>query len=296
MTLVELTDYYAGLLAYQYRGQANASRQMKILTKQAVADYLAAQLVSCFDIETAVGTQLDVLGKYIGVSRNVGIVLVKPYFGFWGYGSTLAIANYQGTWIPATNTPSLPAAAGGNTGWWYVVSESGVSTAPIAENFEAGDIIYSNGSVWAKRTDNNGNGFTTYNDYGTNQQGLFYSYSSASGQNSDLTDEQYRAVLKLKISLNSNDGTLASIMAYLNKFFPGLITLTDNTDMTMDYVVLSTVALSKELLEIYLPKPMGVGITVTIVTPSPVGGDRLTTEDGFVLTTEDGSPLITESP
>ena len=39
---------------------------------------------------------------------------------------------------------------------------------------------------------------------------------------------------------------------------------------------------------------MGVGITITIVSPSPVSGDILTTEGGDILTTEDGSPIITE--
>lgn len=296
MTLNELTSYYGQLLAYQYRGKPNALRQIQLWSKQAVADFLANQLLTCFDIDAAVGTQLDVLGKYVGVPRNIGLVISKPFFSLWAYASGLNPVLYQGTWDPASDSPTIPAADPGNDGWWYVASASGTSTSPIAATFVAGDIIVSDGATWSKQTDDNGNGLTSYGDLGSSLNAFFYSYNFASGQNSNLTDAEYRLVIKLKAILNANDGTLASIMAYLNQFFPSTVFLTDNKDMTMAYVVYSTVPLSKELLEIYLPRPMGVGITVTIINPpTPGGEDRLTTEDGDILTTEDGTPLITES-
>ena len=295
MTLNELTAYYASLLAYQYRAKPNASRQIQLWTKQAVADFLANQLLTCFDIDTAVGAQLDVLGKYVGVPRNIGIVVSKPHFSLWAYGSALNPALYQGTWDPASNSPMIPAADPSNDGWWYVASASGDATAPIAETFTAGDIIVSDGAAWSKNTDDNGNGLTSYGAPGSNLNAFFYSYNFASGQNSNLTDAEYRLVIKLKAILNANDGTLAGIMSYLHQFFPGTVFLTDNKDMTMAYIVYSTVPLSKELLQIYLPRPMGVGITVSIINPpTPGGEDRITTEDGDILTTEDGSPLVTE--
>ncbi len=295
MTLAELTTYYGQLLAYQYRAKPNASRQIQLWSKQAVADFVAGQLLTCFDIDTAVGAQLDVLGKYVGVPRNIGLVISKPFFSLWTYGSTLDPTLHQGTWDPASDTPAIPAADGGNDGWWYVASASGTSTAPIAATFVAGDIIFSNGSAWAKQVLDCGNGLTSYGDLSSNINAFFYSYSFATGQNSNLTDAEYRLVIKLKAILNGNDGTLASIMLYLQQFFPGTVFLTDNKDMTLAYVVYSTVPLSQELLEIYLPRPMGVGITVTIVNPPTPGGEgRITTEDGDILTTEDGDPLVTE--
>lgn len=295
MTLNELTSYYGQLLAYQYRGKPNALRQIQLWSKQAVADFLANQLLACFDIDAAVGTQLDVLGKYVGVPRNLGLVILKPYFSLWAYGSGLDPALYQGTWDPTTDTPAIPAADSGNEGWWYVASVAGDSTTPIINTWPLGRVITSNGISWSPFTVLVGNGLTSYGDLGSNLDAFFYSYNFASGQNSNLTDAEYRLVIKLKAILNANDGTLASIMAYLNQFFPGTVFLTDNKDMTMAYLVYSTVPLSKELLEIYLPRPMGVGITVTIINPpTPGGEDRLTTEDGDILTTEDGTPLITE--
>jgi hypothetical protein len=293
MIITELTDYYADLLAYQFRGLPNASRTVKLLTKQAAADLFVQDLLTCYDIDQAVGAQLDVLGKYVGAPRNIGTVIDRPYFGFWDYSFTLDPTKYQGTWIPSTDDPTIPAAAGGNTGWWYVASEAGTSATPIVETFASGDIIFSDGVVWAKSTDENGNGLTDYSSSAINRNGVFYDYSFAVNQNSDLTDAEYRTVIKLKIILNANDGTLSTIMDYLQTFFPGEISLIDGTNMHLPYTVLSTVPLSQALLELYLPRPMGVGITVTIISPAPSGGDPITTEGGIEITTEDGSSLTT---
>ena len=294
MTINELTSYYSGLLAYQYRGLPNADRQMQLYARQFLADGFARQLLPCFDLDLAVGKQLDTLGKYIGVSRNIGIILPRPYFGLWTYASTRDLTKYQGTWTPATDNPTLPTASGGNSGNWYVADTTGESALPIVESFQAGDIIFSNGTVWAKETADNGKGLTTYSDLSVNSQGVFFSYDYSSSQNSDLTDAEYRTVLKLKVILNSNDGTLKTIMDFLQLFFPGLITVTDTADMHLSYLVVSSVPLSLELLTLFLPKPMGVGITITIISPPPAGGSDITTEGGDTLTTEGGDTLTTE--
>ena len=294
MSLKSLTDYYANLLAYQYRGLPRAAAQIRLWTKQVLADFLANDVANAFDIDTAVGKQLDVIGKYVGVPRNIGLVPVRPYFGFWSRyhldttTNTLVQSNYLGTWSPVTNTPPL-ANETGTSGKWYIASESGTASFGT---FLAGDAITYNGSVWVKDSTVNGNGFTTYSNPGVNANGIFYRAAFATGQNTDLTDEQYRTVIKLKTVLNGNDGTLASVMAYLNTFFPGQITLTDNRDMSLTYTVLSTVALSKELLAVYLPKPMGVGITVTIISPLPLHED-ITTENDSIITTESGGSIST---
>lgn len=297
MSLATLTEYYSSLLPYQTRGLPNAVRQVKLWCALMTGENLAADMLTCFDIDTAVGAQLDVIGKYVGVARNIGIVQVRPYFGLWASEQPdLAPVNYQGTWNPITNTPTLGVMGG--VGQWWVVSTSGSSSAPIAGSWVAGQVIlHISGGSYINATDGspNGNGLTSSADPGINVEGVFYSSAYVSGQNSDLTDAEYRTVIKLKIVLNSSDGTLASIMDYLQEFFPGLIFLVDNKNMTLSYAVVSTVALSKELLEIYLPRPMGVGITVTIISPIPGGGDTLTTEDGDILTTEGGDPLITET-
>ena len=113
-SLTDLSDYYSSLLAYEFRGLPNADRQMKLWAKQAVADFLAQQVTICFDLDVAVGTQLDILGKYIGLSRNIGVPDdLTPYFGFQSSNSdttnlngftssTNASINAQGTWYQST--------------------------------------------------------------------------------------------------------------------------------------------------------------------------------------------------
>lgn len=303
MSLQSLTAHYASLLAYQYRGLPNADRQVKLWASQFLGENLVASLLLAFNLDTAIGAQLDIIGKYVGVDRNIGPAIVRPYFGLWTDAeATLLESNYQGTWDPATNTPTLTTST---AGFWWVVSATGTSAAPIAATFQAGDVIRClGGTSFVRYTDPaiypysantpNGNGLTDYSSPAINQNGVFYQYDFASGQNTLLTDAEYRAVIKLKIILNSCDHTLFSIQAYLLLFFGAQITVVDNTDMTMDYTVISTVPLSPELLFIFLPRPMGVGITVNTISPIPDSGEALTTEDGFTLVTESGETIITD--
>ena len=108
---------------------------------------------------------------------------------------------------------------------------------------------------------------------------------------SSLSDADYRQVLRFQIIRNSSDNTLASIVGTLNALYPGLIRVVDNANMTLDYFVATTFPLSQSLLARFLPHPMGVGITVTLFTPSS-GGGRLLTESGSSITTESGDHLV----
>lgn len=293
-TLAEKVAVYVDKLVLQYRTKVKARATIAILGKVIMGDDLASAVQAGFSIDTAVGVQLDVIGKYVGVARDIGTATPVGYFGFWDEAATLAPALYQGTWDPAADDPALPAAAGGNTGWWYAVQNPGTSATPIVESFLAGDVIFSNGAVWAKSTAYNANGFSATADLAANANAIFYRTSFAGALNTDLTDAQYRNVIKLKAILNSDPATLSSISAALFAFFPNLIVVVDGRDMTLTYFVNSSVPLDVNLLSRFLPKPMGVGINVSIVSPPPAGGAPLTTEGGSILTTEDGGTITTE--
>lgn len=105
MTLVEITDYYASLLAFLYRNQANASNEIKLYSKQALGDMFIQQLQICYGVDTAIGAQLDVIGKYVGVDRNVGDPApVADCFGFelyQGGGNTHGFGDYTDTFVNA---------------------------------------------------------------------------------------------------------------------------------------------------------------------------------------------------
>jgi hypothetical protein len=70
MTNQQLIDYYADLLVLQYRQKPNAYAMIQTLVKPVIMDQLAIQVQDAFNIETAIGVQLDVLGKYTGVTRT----------------------------------------------------------------------------------------------------------------------------------------------------------------------------------------------------------------------------------
>lgn len=70
MTTQEIIDYYANLLILQYHEKPKAFATIQALVKGIIMDQLPTAVQNAFDINTAEGVQLDVLGKYVGVSRT----------------------------------------------------------------------------------------------------------------------------------------------------------------------------------------------------------------------------------
>jgi hypothetical protein len=170
---------------------------MNILMKQALADFLSSDLVTAFDLDTAVGNQLDVIAKYIGVPRNSNIPSGVQFFGY-------ALAG-----------------GGGSVNGYNLVGAASL------------------------------NGF------------IYLSVTNSTLPTTAFSDVQFLFVLKLQIALNHFDGTFSYIQRFLQDFFPGQITVTDNLDMTMTYTVSPNVPVSTAVLANFLPRPMGVGITIS---------------------------------
>lgn len=64
----EYVDYLANLLIIQYHEKPKASATIKALAQQLPVD-LILRIRDTFNMDTAVGEVLDILGKYLGVSR-----------------------------------------------------------------------------------------------------------------------------------------------------------------------------------------------------------------------------------
>jgi hypothetical protein len=215
--------YYADRLAFQYRGQPNARATVELFAGEVVADQIVKQVGDAFNVDTASGEQLDIIGKYVGLPRNIGEPLDRPYYDFSDYDGTV-------------------------------------------------------------RT----NGFTDYTNAALNAQAIWYDYNFLYTQNTDLSDEGYRFMLKMKIVLNSNDGTLASIQDLLHTFLPDVVELVDNQDMTMTYTLAAAIPVAASTLQYYLPKPMGVGVNFIHLTaaasPATLSGTRTGTGSYTVTT------------
>lgn len=83
------TEYYKDLLLYQYINQPKARETIGLLVQQALVDLLPKELDLAFDLDTAVGSQLDILGEYIGFDRVVNSTIVRDYFTFDDYTAPL---------------------------------------------------------------------------------------------------------------------------------------------------------------------------------------------------------------
>lgn len=57
---------------------------------------------------------------------------------------------YQGDWNASTNTPTIPAAAAGNKGWYYMVSVAGATNVGGVTDWKVGDWAVSDGTKWVK--------------------------------------------------------------------------------------------------------------------------------------------------
>lgn len=85
MTTQELIDYYAGLLILQYSALGNAVETVKAITREFIQDQIVDKVRNGFDVETAIGAQLNILGTYRGALRVVFGVLPGDYWSLVPY-------------------------------------------------------------------------------------------------------------------------------------------------------------------------------------------------------------------
>lgn len=68
-TLTDLEDYYKNLLIIQYHNLPRATATVGVWTDCMTGDALLTQLWDAFDVDTAIGEQLDIIGKFVGIGR-----------------------------------------------------------------------------------------------------------------------------------------------------------------------------------------------------------------------------------
>jgi major tropism determinant Mtd-like protein len=64
--------------------------------------------------------------------------------------SLLGALAYQSTWNASTNTPTIPAAASGNKGWYWKVATAGATSIDGTTDWKVGDFLISNGTTFDK--------------------------------------------------------------------------------------------------------------------------------------------------
>lgn len=220
-TLADIDDaiaYYKELILYQYINCTKAKNTIGLLASHALVDLCPINLNDAFDIETAQGSQLDILGEYIGFDRTVSVASANTYFNLQNQTDLLATTY----------------------------------------------------------------GFTDYNDATKNRSYYFYSYSNSQGTPTDLIDDEYRILLKLKIYSNFSSNSLYEINNILHTYFAHNIILFDSQDMKFNYFIRSSLEALATVMrnENLLPKPMGVEITslFSVENPELIWGIKSDTE------------------
>ena len=95
VTLNELKSYYSALLISQYRTKERAIATIETVAGEIWLDNLPSFESTCFDLNSAVGEQLNVLGRIVGVERDVqGLDLENTYFEFTNYAGTVTGINF----------------------------------------------------------------------------------------------------------------------------------------------------------------------------------------------------------
>ena len=89
MTVEEQIAYYVNLLVIQYKVLPNATGTIRALASEVVANQIYSQVLNGFNLQTAIGKQLDILASYVGAPRTIaGFGPSTPYFAFPAYSDT----------------------------------------------------------------------------------------------------------------------------------------------------------------------------------------------------------------
>ena len=81
----DLVEYYSNLLIIQYHDQPNAVAMVELCVREALANGVAFDVENGYSVDTAIGKQLDVIGKYVGVDRFYQGQNLSGYFAFTNY-------------------------------------------------------------------------------------------------------------------------------------------------------------------------------------------------------------------
>lgn len=88
MDVSEIVDYYVNLLIIQYHDQPKAQATIRLFVNALWASGILFQIRDAFNLDNAVGVQLDIIGKYAGVDRFFQGQDLTGYFSLLPQGAT----------------------------------------------------------------------------------------------------------------------------------------------------------------------------------------------------------------
>lgn len=131
-TTQELLDFYSNLLIIQYTGKPKATATIQAFAGQVVADQIVQQVEDGFNLDTAIGLQLDALATYRGAPRSIyGLSLDKQFMVFPLYSD----ANY------ATVRGMSEYSIGLDTSWYWAIYSDGAQSTHVLTDPELRQLI-----------------------------------------------------------------------------------------------------------------------------------------------------------
>lgn len=241
-------EYYADLLILQYRSKPRARATIKLGAELYLADGLVFQLNDCLNIDTAVGAQLDLIGKILGCSRNIpGLTLRDDFFSFENK-TEFTVATYA----------DLPETAVTND----------VARVITDETHDDNTTYYQwlNGA-WTYQGETNPIDVYGYSDKNALSDGYFKSYWNSTGSIYSLQDNDYRSLLKFKAAYNLRRGSWGDMNDLYYRMFGTDLQMVNNKNLSVTYNVsanLST-SLRAAIYLNYIQPPMGINYTINYV-------------------------------
>ena len=262
-TLVAL---YVGYLIVQYYAKPKARAMVSLFIGELLGgsrsgSTIFIDVLNGFDLNTAIGAQLDILGKLRGAVRYFyELNIIKTY---------LALPSYANA---SSDVPNWLVGSTYAAGAWV--------TRPTTSEIYISRIADNNGhALPAQVTDTNweyiGNAAPSVGTY----LGL-YTYTSTPQPSAQFTmrytdflphtmsDEDFRNVIKFLTKVHSCDYAYATLDAIMFSFFGSNVDLVDNSNMSITYRHLTsdTTILYTAIKQLgLLPRPAGVSMTATEV-------------------------------
>ncbi|MFM0044135.1 DUF2612 domain-containing protein [Paraburkholderia sediminicola] len=106
--MIDITTY-TNLITSEHNQRPRFMAMVSLLAQWAVdRQNMLASIPGLYDIDDAVGSQLDAIGLWVGASRNLDLPLTDVYFSF----DTAGLGFDQGTWLgpfdPTSGLVALP--------------------------------------------------------------------------------------------------------------------------------------------------------------------------------------------
>lgn len=267
-TLQQFKEYYSNTLIVQYHDKPKAKQTIEMLVELVYSNMLLMQIRDAFDWKTAVGEQLDIIGKWVGVSRVFNINLItEPKLSYPQYSRldpTITTSDLQGgysdyytfddTYI-TLHPPIDVYIVSGETEYtenWLSLTDGGSSLTPQAGYFYK---VKSSGVYLNRIYCWNGARYELY------QVGGQLRYNDLQSIGNKLDDNNYRMIIGLKIIYNSINHVAGEIDKAIYDFFGGeIITRWSDYTLTYEYTDKYTQLMAFAEYKEVLPAPIGTKI------------------------------------